>query len=64
MVVEIDHPTIGKIKQLGIPIKFLNNPAKIRSPPPKYGQHTNEILTKMGYKEEEINQLRQDGIIE
>lgn len=64
MVVEIDHPTIGKIKQLGIPIKFLNNPAKIRSPPPEYGQHTNEILAKMGYKEEEINQLRQDGIIE
>jgi len=36
MLVEIDHPTEGKIKQIGIPIKFSETPGEIRTPPPLF----------------------------
>jgi crotonobetainyl-CoA:carnitine CoA-transferase CaiB-like acyl-CoA transferase len=40
----IDHPKAGKIKQIGIPIKFSENPGAIVLPPPILGQHNKEIL--------------------
>ena len=64
MVVEIEHPTADKIKLVGIPVKYSETPGAIRLPPPLLGQHTREILTDLlGYSEDEINSMRQEGIV-
>lgn len=63
MVVEVDHPTEGKVKQVGIAIKLSDTPGKVRTPAPLPGEHTDEILVGLGYNKQRISQLRQGGII-
>ncbi len=63
MVVETEHPQAGRLPQIGIPIKFSDTPGEIRTPAPEIGEHTEEILKKLGYKVKEIEQLRKQGII-
>lgn len=63
MLVEIGHPTAGKIKQIGIPMKFSDTPGEIKSPPPLFGQHTEEILQWLGYTKVEIEGMRKSEII-
>ncbi|MDR7495262.1 MAG: CoA transferase, partial [Armatimonadota bacterium] len=63
MVVEIDHPRAGRIKQTGVPLKLSETPGRIASPPPLLGQHTEPILRELGYTDAEIAALRRDGTI-
>ena len=49
MVVELDHPTLGKVKQVGIPFKMSETQPEIRSMAPLTGQNTEEILLELGY---------------
>ncbi|MGJ9457824.1 CaiB/BaiF CoA transferase family protein [Oceanobacillus sp. CF4.6] len=44
MIKEVEHQTLGKIKQIGIPIKLSETPGEIRTVAPKLGEHTQEIL--------------------
>jgi len=64
MVVEVNHPRLGKIKQIGIPIKLSRTPGRIKNLSPRYGEHTTEILKEIGYIEEVIQDLRRNKIIE
>ncbi len=60
---EIDHPIEGRIKQLGIPIKFSETPGQLRLPPPQLGEHTVEILQSLGYTDKQIQDFRIKGVI-
>ncbi|KPV61446.1 MAG: formyl-coenzyme A transferase [Candidatus Bathyarchaeota archaeon BA1] len=63
MIVEAEYPAAGKIKQISTPIKFSETPCKIWSPPPLFGEHTEQILRWLGYAEEEILDMRGKAII-
>ncbi len=63
MLMEVEHTTAGKIKLIGFPVKLERTPAHISLPPPVLGQHTREILQKLNYSDEEINDLKKRGII-
>ncbi len=63
MVVEVEHPTLGTIKQPGFPIKFSDTPGTVRTAPPLLGQHTDAVLARLGYSAEEIERMRQNGAI-
>lgn len=63
MVIEVDHPTVGKVRQVGIAIKMSETPGKIRSLSPILGEHTAEVLLDLGYTKQEIEHLRQIGVI-
>jgi crotonobetainyl-CoA:carnitine CoA-transferase CaiB-like acyl-CoA transferase len=64
MMVEIDHPTEGRIKGIGIPIKLSETPGSVdRLPAPGYGEHTHDVLRELGLDEAEIEQLAAEKII-
>ena len=63
MVVALDHPVAGAIRQLGVPIKMSDTPGAVRTPPPALGQHTEAVLGELGYGDGEIAGLRADGAI-
>ena len=63
MVTEVEHPTLGKVKQVGIAPKLSDTPGKIRSLSPLLGEHTEEILLGLGYSLKDIRTLREEGAI-
>ncbi|HET6946355.1 MAG TPA: CoA transferase [bacterium] len=63
MVQELDHPSGGRIRQLGPAVKLSATPLRLRRPAPTLGQHSAEILRELGYEEETINDLMTRGIV-
>lgn len=64
MLAEVQHPTAGKVKMAGIPVKFSATPASIRLPPPVLGQHTAEILASwLGLQPGEVEDFKRRGIV-
>ena len=63
MVVEVQHPVLGKVKQVGIAPKFSDTPGKVRSLSPLPGEHTDEVLRGLGYNAQQIERLRQEGAV-
>jgi glutaryl-CoA transferase len=63
MEVTIEHPSLGPIRQVGLPYKLSATPASIRSAPPLLGEHADEILAELGYDPAAIAALRSSGII-
>jgi crotonobetainyl-CoA:carnitine CoA-transferase CaiB-like acyl-CoA transferase len=63
MVVEIDHPRIGRMKSLGIPVKSTGELLAIRQPAPWLGQHTDEVLKTLGYERRDIETLYSEGVL-
>jgi len=62
-VVDFDHPVHGPGKMLGLPYKFSETPGSIRRLYPELGQHTEEVLLKLGYNWDDIAGLKQDEVI-
>ena len=63
MVVALDHPVAGAIRQLGVPIKMSDTQGEVRTPPPALGQHTAAVLGELGYSDAEIADLRAGDVI-
>ena len=63
MTVDIDHPRLGPIRQVGLPFELSATPASIRSAPPLLGEHSDQVLGELGYDETEIEGLRRGAVI-
>jgi crotonobetainyl-CoA:carnitine CoA-transferase CaiB-like acyl-CoA transferase len=63
MIQEIELEGLGMMSMAGLPIKMGESPGSIRLPPPRLGQHTAEILTEMGYAQERLKTLADQGAI-
>jgi crotonobetainyl-CoA:carnitine CoA-transferase CaiB-like acyl-CoA transferase len=63
MVVELDQPGIGAVKQVGFPIKLSRTPAAIELSAPALGEQTDEVLRAIGYDGDRIAALRAEGAV-
>lgn len=61
----VDFPVVGKILQTALPLKMSGIPVSLQSatPPPVLGQHTAEILGKMGFSKEDIETFVKQGVV-
>src|SRR5579864_289536 len=64
MIVETTHPTVGKVKAIGLPIKFSDTPGGVRRAAPLFGQHTREVLREHGFSDAEIERMATQGAIQ
>ena len=61
MVVEVDQPRFGPVRQLGVPVKLSRTPGDPTRPAPAFGEHTDEVLAEAGYSGEEIAAMKRGG---
>jgi crotonobetainyl-CoA:carnitine CoA-transferase CaiB-like acyl-CoA transferase len=61
MVVELEQPRFGPVRQLGVPVKLSRTPGDPTRPAPAFGEHTDEVLAEAGYSEEEITAMKDSG---
>ncbi|MGE4053961.1 MAG: CaiB/BaiF CoA transferase family protein [Vicinamibacterales bacterium] len=57
MVMETNHPSLGRLRTIGAPVKMSATPPVAGRPAPMLGQHTHEVLRGVGYSDVEIEQL-------
>lgn len=62
-IVTVREPSIGDIKVFNLTAKFSLTPASVDSPPPKLSAHTEEVLSGLGYSEEEIKGFMEKGVV-
>jgi formyl-CoA transferase/CoA:oxalate CoA-transferase len=63
MLVELDHPEIGTYKTTGLPVKLSDTPGRIERRPPLLGEHTDEVLTELGFTLDELATLRATDVL-
>jgi alpha-methylacyl-CoA racemase len=62
MVVSIDQPGVAEpVRQLGVPVKLSRTPGAPQGPGPVLGEHTREVLREVGYSDDEIGELEEQG---
>ncbi|MCB1141238.1 MAG: CoA transferase [Leptospiraceae bacterium] len=62
LIGKMNHPKYGEISQIGSPFSFLRK-KEMRLPPPLHGEHTEEILSNLGYAKEAIQEMMKSRII-
>lgn len=63
MVVELEDPNVGTIREMGIPVKLSLTPGRVKGPSPLPGEHTEEILVELGYSPHKVRELRKRQIV-
>jgi crotonobetainyl-CoA:carnitine CoA-transferase CaiB-like acyl-CoA transferase len=61
MVVELEQPPFGAVRQLGVPVKLSRTPGAADRPAPALGEHTEEVLREAGLSDEDIAGLLESG---
>src|SRR5213596_3499443 len=64
MIVDVEHPKHGRVRQVGIAIKLSDTPGTLRSAAPLPSEHTEDVLKDLGLSAADIGRLRDTGVIE
>jgi crotonobetainyl-CoA:carnitine CoA-transferase CaiB-like acyl-CoA transferase len=64
MIVDVEHPTHGRVRQFGVAIKLSDTPGSVRSAAPLSGEHTDVVLKDLGFGPADIAALRARKVIE
>jgi crotonobetainyl-CoA:carnitine CoA-transferase CaiB-like acyl-CoA transferase len=63
MIVEYDHAHAGRLKAVGHPVLINGEPRQAGLPPPVAGQHTDDVLSELGWSRERIDDLRRERVV-
>jgi crotonobetainyl-CoA:carnitine CoA-transferase CaiB-like acyl-CoA transferase len=63
MVIDVQHPVHGTVRQFGVAIKMSDTPGSVRSAAPAPGEHTDQVLRELGLGADEIGALRGRGVL-
>src|SRR5207237_541063 len=63
MIVDIQHPRYGKVREVGIAIKLSDTPGSVRTAAPTPGEHTDDVLEGLGVAPTDIAALRSKGVV-
>ena len=64
MIVDVEHPNHGRVRQVGIAIKMSDTPGAIRSAAPMPNEHTEDVLKDLGLSVAEIAELKRKKVVE
>jgi len=56
-------PGIGDLRLFNLTAKFSKTPGRVTGPPPALGEHTHEVLGRLGYTDEDIARLKQASVV-
>ena len=64
MIEAVEHPNLGNLEMLSVPIGLSKTPSRIAGPAPEFGQHTEMVLVdELGYSWERVGELREAEVI-
>jgi crotonobetainyl-CoA:carnitine CoA-transferase CaiB-like acyl-CoA transferase len=64
LIQNVSHPDLPDLRLCGIPFKLSETPGAIQCPPPRLGEHTDQILNELGFSGGRITELRNKGVVE
>ncbi len=63
MVIDLDDPELGRLHNIGIPVKLSATPGRIHRRAPALGEHSEEVLLAAGFSEAEVTELVEAGLV-
>jgi crotonobetainyl-CoA:carnitine CoA-transferase CaiB-like acyl-CoA transferase len=63
LIQTVPHPEGGDVRVVGLPMRFSQTPGAIRTGPPAVGQHTDEVLGRLGYSDDELRAFHGEGVV-
>ena len=63
MFIDTEHPTDGSVKQIAFPIKFSDDAFTVERHAPGHGEHTEEVLSELGYTSADVVRLKAEGVV-
>ncbi|TDF64567.1 CaiB/BaiF CoA-transferase family protein [Cupriavidus sp. L7L] len=63
LIVETEHPVLGKVTNIGLPVRFRREARHASRPAPLLGEHTDEILREAGFTPEQVDGMRRAGTV-
>ena len=65
MVEHLQHPSVGALRVLGVPVKLSATPGVVSSPPPRLGEHTSGVLQEVaGLSADGVDRLAEAGVVQ
>jgi crotonobetainyl-CoA:carnitine CoA-transferase CaiB-like acyl-CoA transferase len=63
MIIEQEHPVLGKVRLANVPFKFSDCDATPTRPAPLMGQHNREIAAELGFAATDVEAMVRDGVL-
>ena len=64
LLTAVPHPNGGRdVRVVGVPVRFSETPGTIRSGPPAVGEHTDEVLRELGFADDDVRAMRDEGVV-